>query len=64
MNLDEELLAINGEITSNEYSDTLTGNFMTMIVKLCNNVGGFFNIYYCLLDHAVKSSKFINFDPK
>lgn len=55
MHLDQELLALNAEIASNAYSDTLTGNFMNMVVLLCNNVGGFFNLYFSYLDHLARS---------
>lgn len=56
MHLDQELLALNAEISSNGYSDTLTGNFMNMVVSLCNNIGGFFNLYFSYLNQIVRSS--------
>lgn len=53
--LSTEILAINDEISSHTFSDTLGGNYMRMIVTLCTNIGAFFHIYVRMLEEVFRN---------
>lgn len=56
-NLSEEVLAINDEVSSRIFSDTLAGIFMRMVISLCVNIGPFFNLYLEMLIAAFTRGK-------
>ena len=51
------MLAINDEISSHIYSDTLAGIFMRMITTLCINIGPFLNLYLQMLQKVFSSQQ-------